>query len=139
VCSPKFGPGLICSWTRTIGVLGWPDGVSPFATSLFVRALAISVNRPELAVVNAGIKSFATDSGVPTVARGASAAAHYKFMGDEHGGLVYANPDDARLAVGDAIEFVASHCDPTVNLFDFYHCMRDDVLADIWRIDARGR
>ncbi len=117
----------------------WPDGVSPFATSLFVRALAISVNRPELAVVNAGIKSFATDSGVPAVARGASAAARYKFMGDEHGGLVYANPDDARLAVGDAIEFVVSHCDPTVNLFDFYHCMRDDMLADIWRIDARGR
>ena len=60
-------------------------------------------------------------------------------MGDEHRGLVYANADDARLAVGDAIEFVVSHCDPTVNLFDFYHCMRDDMLAEIWRIDARGR
>jgi len=80
----------------------------------------------------------ATDSGVPVVARGASAAA-YKFMGDEHGGLVYANADDARLSVGDAVEFIVPHCDPTVNLFDLYHCMRGDVLVDIWPIDARGR
>ena len=117
----------------------WPNGVSPFATSLFVRAHVVSANRPDLAVVNAGIKSFATDSGVPVVARGAPADATYKFMGDEHGGLVYANAGDARLSVGDAVEFVVPHCDPTVNLFDLYHCMRGDELVDIWPIDARGR
>ncbi len=34
---------------------------------------------------------------------------------------------------------VTPHCDPTVNLYDFYHCVRGDRLVDIWPIDARGK
>jgi 3-hydroxy-D-aspartate aldolase len=33
---------------------------------------------------------------------------------------------------------VAPHCDPTVNLHDWLHVMRDGRLLDIWPIDARG-
>ena len=120
------------------GVL-WPGGASPFEPSLFVRANVVSVNRPQHAVINAGLKSFATDSGLPFAARGAPEGTTYKFMGDEHGALVYAENSNARMALGDGVECVVSHCDPTVNLYDYLHCVRGDVLVDIWRVDARGR
>jgi 3-hydroxy-D-aspartate aldolase len=43
-----------------------------------------------------------------------------------------------RHHLGSKIEFVTPHCDPTINLHDFYHCVRGDVLVDIWPVDARG-
>jgi D-serine deaminase-like pyridoxal phosphate-dependent protein len=117
----------------------WPGGKSPFEVSLYVRANVVSVNRADHAVINAGLKSFATDSGLPFAARGAPAGVTYKFMGDEHGALVYGETGNARLGLGDGVECVVSHCDPTVNLYDFLHCVRGDRLVEIWRVDARGR
>jgi len=104
-----------------------------------VRANVVSVNRTEHAVVNAGLKSFATDSGLPFAARGAPSGTTYKFMGDEHGALVYGAATDARLSLGDGVELAVSHCDPTVNLYDHYHVVRGGTLIDIWPVDARGR
>jgi 3-hydroxy-D-aspartate aldolase len=117
----------------------WPDGRCPFETSLFVRANVVSAGRPEHAVINAGLKSFAADSGLPVAVAGAPAGTTYRFMGDEHGALVYAEGANERLKVGDGVELIVSHCDPTVNLFDVLHCVRGDRLVDLWRIDARGR
>ena len=34
---------------------------------------------------------------------------------------------------------IVPHCDPTVNLYDHYHCVRGETLVDIWPIEARGR
>ena len=48
-------------------------------------------------------------------------------------------PGGTSLALGAILECVTPHCDPTVNLYDQYHCVRDDVLVDIWSVDARGR
>lgn len=42
------------------------------------------------------------------------------------------------LAVGDKLELIVPHCDPTVNLHNWYHCVRGDTLIDIWPIAARG-
>lgn len=63
---------------------------------------------------------------------GASAHAmfHALFGGIEAG--------PAPLAVGDKLELIVPHCDPTVNLHSWYHCVRGDMLVDIWPIDARG-
>ncbi len=47
---------------------------SPFVASLFVQASVVSANREGFAVVNAGYKSFATEGGMPTVARHGSPA-----------------------------------------------------------------
>ena len=117
----------------------WPDGRSPFEVSLFVRASVVSTGRPEHAIINAGLKSFATDSGLPIAVAGAPPGTTYRFMGDEHGALAYASGDGPRLKLGDGVECVVSHCDPTVNLFDMLHCVRGNRLVDIWPIDARGR
>jgi D-serine deaminase-like pyridoxal phosphate-dependent protein len=111
---------------------------SPFVASLFVQASVVSANREGFAVVNAGYKSFATEGGMPTVLVPRLAGASYKLMGDEHGGVEY-DPKSGTLNLGDTVEFLTPHCDPTINLYDRYHCMRGDTLVEIWPVDARGR
>jgi D-serine deaminase-like pyridoxal phosphate-dependent protein len=111
---------------------------SPFKPALFVQATVVSANRPGFAVVNAGYKSFATEGGVATLASPRLADAKYKLMGDEHGGVDY-DPKGGSLKLGDTVEFLVPHCDPTINLYDRYHCVRGDTLVDIWPVDGRGR
>jgi D-serine deaminase-like pyridoxal phosphate-dependent protein len=113
-----------------------PDG-PPFRQSLFVQTTVVSTNQQDLAVVHGGWKAFSTESDVPVVAQGAPREAKYKFMGDEHGGLQLP-AGSAALPIGTIIEFVPPHCDPTVNLFNRFHCVRGDDLVDIWPIEARG-
>jgi D-serine deaminase-like pyridoxal phosphate-dependent protein len=108
-----------------------------FVAALFVQATVISANRPGFAVVNAGYKSFATEGGMPLVISPKLANPVYKLMGDEHGGITYGTEGDS-LKVGDTVEFIPPHCDPTINLYDRYHCVRGDTLAGIWPVDARG-
>jgi len=42
------------------------------------------------------------------------------------------------LEIGNAFECVVPHCDPTVNLYDHFHCVRGDDLVDLWPVGARG-
>jgi D-serine deaminase-like pyridoxal phosphate-dependent protein len=114
-----------------------PGGTAPFHTSLTVASRVISANQPDLVVLDAGFKAMATDAGPALVASGASPDAAYQFMGDEHGGLRF-GVNAARPRVGDLVTLVAPHCDPTVNLHDWFHVMRDGGLVDLWPIDARG-
>jgi D-serine deaminase-like pyridoxal phosphate-dependent protein len=110
---------------------------SPFTASLFVQASVVSAHGEGFAVVNAGYKSFATEGGMPRVLSPQLAGAKYKLMGDEHGGIDY-DPKSGTLKVGDLVEFLTPHCDPTINLYDRYHVVRGDTLVDIWPVDARG-
>jgi 3-hydroxy-D-aspartate aldolase len=111
---------------------------SPFVAALFVQASVVSSSRAGFAVVNAGYKSFATEGGMPRLVVPKLVDATYKLMGDEHGGIQY-DPASGALQVGDTVEFLTPHCDPTINLYDRYHCVRGDTLVEIWPVDARGR
>jgi D-serine deaminase-like pyridoxal phosphate-dependent protein len=115
-----------------------PGDRVPFETSLLVQTTVVSANRPGLATTDAGFKSFATDAGPPMLASGAPEGAAYFFFGDEQGGIAYPR-DGALLKPGDVVTCVVPHCDPTVNLYDVYHCVRGDTLEAIWTIEARGR
>lgn len=111
----------------------------PFTPSLFVQAAVINTHFDSHAVIDAGLKSLATDGPTPEFAAdGAPEGAAYRYMGDEHGAVVYAAGSNARLAIGDPVSLVVPHCDPNVNLFDHYHCVQGDRLVAIWPIDARG-
>ena len=110
---------------------------SPFDTSLFVQSTVISTQAPQWVTIDAGTKSFATDSGSPVAAAGVEGTSSYAFFGDEHGKLIV---DPAhRPSLGAHVEFITPHCDPTVNLYDRYHVIEGDTLVDIWPIEARGR
>lgn len=110
----------------------------PFETSLFVQTTVISANRDGLATTDAGFKAFATDAGTPLIASGTPADASYFFFGDEQGGILYP-PNQPGLIPGDVITCAVPHCDPTVNLYEYYHVVRGDCLEAIWPIEARGR
>lgn len=119
------------------------DEAKPFAPALLVQTTVISANAPPsnravTATTDAGLKAFATDGPDPVILRGAPEAATYGFAGDEHGRVTVPLPG-ARPAVGDVLEVFTPHCDPTVNLYDRYHCLSGDRLVDIWPVDARGR
>jgi D-serine deaminase-like pyridoxal phosphate-dependent protein len=131
----EIQPGSYLFMDKQYGAIELAPGATPFRTSLTVATRVISANQPDLVVLDAGFKAMATDAGPALVASGADAT--YQFMGDEHGGLRL-GAGAARLAVGDLVRLVAPHCDPTVNLHDWFHVMRDGGLVDIWRIDARG-
>jgi len=109
----------------------------PFETSLFLQTTVISANREGLATTDAGFKAFATDAGPPVIVDGAPPGANYFFFGDEQGGIEYSSADH-RLKTGDVITCAVPHCDPTVNLHDYYHVIRGDRLEAIWPIEARG-
>jgi 3-hydroxy-D-aspartate aldolase len=113
-------------------------GTAPFAPSLFVDARVVSANHAGMVTIDAGFKSLSTDGGKPEVARGAPRDTAVFFMGDEHAALV--GPGlDALLSQGDPVSLVVPHCDPTVNLYDSYHVVRDEALVEIWPVSARGR
>ena len=113
-----------------------------FEQSLFVKTQVISACGSH-AVCDAGHKSHAIDSGLPTVALlPPERALRYANGGDEHG-LIYADGPKARLpALGRMLWLVPGHCDPTVNLHNFLIGVRGGLTAGvverIIRVDARG-
>ena len=106
-----------------------------FEQSLFVLATVMSQPEDGLAVIDAGLKAIAVDSGyavphdLPDV--------EYVGASDEHGKLTLGSGTPL-LSVGDKIRLVPGHCDPTVNLHDWYVCVRDGVVENVWPIAARG-
>jgi 3-hydroxy-D-aspartate aldolase len=113
----------------------------PFETSLFVQTAVVSVASAKApggyVTTDAGLKCFATEGPKPEVMSGPPNAT-YGYAGDEHGRLFFP-PVGPVPALGERIELVTPHCDPTVNLHDFYHLVRGDTLVGIWPVDARGK
>lgn len=114
------------------------DGAAPFEVALQVDARVVSANHDALVTIDAGFKSLSTDGGMAQVTRGAAPETLFVFMGDEHAALIAPGIGE-RLRPGDAVSLTVPHCDPTVNLYDFYHVVRDGTVVDIWPVSARGR
>jgi Putative serine dehydratase domain len=95
------------------------------------------MSRPaeDRAIVDAGLKALAFDSGPPLVCD--EPAATYERASDEHGRLALSAATN-RLGLGDKIRLVPGHCDPTVNLYHWYVCIRANRVEQLWPITARG-
>ncbi|MFZ9872263.1 MAG: DSD1 family PLP-dependent enzyme [Steroidobacteraceae bacterium] len=114
------------------------DGLTPpFEPAMFVQTAVHSASHAGVVTTDAGSKRFATDGGRVIVQTPMPVPVEYKFHGDEHGKIFFAD-GKTHLTVGDRVECRLPHCDPTINLYDRIHCVRGDVLVDVWRIDARG-
>lgn len=134
----EIQPGSFAFMDQEYAGIGGPGGTEyrDFDQALTVVATVIS-RRPGVAIVDAGYKAFATDRpfgpapiGLPGVT--------YAWAGDEHGRLDLSQ-SDADLRVGDRVEFVPPHCDPTVNLYDVIHALRGEAVEGVWPIAARGK
>lgn len=113
----------------------WTEsGIPRFEHSLFVWTTVMSRTAPERAIVDAGLKASSLDSGMPRVAD--IAGVEYVKASDEHGVLRVA--DGAAIALGDKLKLIPGHCDPTVNLYDHYVCVRGGRVEALWPITARG-
>ena len=113
------------------------DGSSTpeFEHSLFVYATVMSHPIRERAVLDAGLKALAVDSGMPWVA--GMPDVEYVRAADEHGKLLLHDPART-LEVGQKVKLIPGHCDPTVNLYDWYVGYRGARVEALWPITARG-
>lgn len=106
-----------------------------YSNSLTLLSTVISQQGPQIVTIDTGLKSLTTDSGLAECKDGRY---EYGVLGDEHGSLAWTD-DTPALAVGDRIEMIPSHIDPTVNLHDFYYAHRSGVIVEIWPVDSRGK
>ena len=113
----------------------WAPPMPRFEHSLFVLATVMSRPGAALAVVDAGLKASSVDSGMPGIWERPGLS--YTHASDEHGWVEIA-PTAAAPGLGDKLLLVPGHCDPTVNLYDWYVCVRGGVVEALWPITARG-
>jgi D-serine deaminase-like pyridoxal phosphate-dependent protein len=108
-----------------------------FDLALTVLATVVSVPTAERAIVDAGLKAFATDRpfGPEAIER---PGLTYEWAGDEHGRLLIGH-STRPPALGERVEFIPPHCDPTMNLYDRLYAMRGTRVEGVWEISARGK
>jgi D-serine deaminase-like pyridoxal phosphate-dependent protein len=112
----------------------WSAPLPRFEHALFVLTTVMSRPAPGLAIVDAGLKASSVDSGMPGIWQRPGLA--YTKASDEHGWVTISAQEQAIL--GGKLLLVPGHCDPTVNLYDWYVCVRSGIVAELWPITARG-
>jgi len=106
--------------------------VSGFEHPLTVVSTVIS--RPaDRIILDAGVKSmgapdFATIRGYP----------YQPFRFDEEHGIFAVPQGGSPLKVGDVVSMIPGYSPSTVNWYDAYHVVQDDVVVDIWPVVPRG-
>jgi D-serine deaminase-like pyridoxal phosphate-dependent protein len=112
-----------------------PDGARglPFRQSLFVLATVISQPRANFAVLDTGHKALPLGWGFPAI----SGRPDLKIasLSDEHGNLTF---DGSGVRIGEKLRVVPTHCDPTVDRYDWYVGVRGGRVESVWPIAARG-
>lgn len=137
----ELQPGSYClmdaDYARNLGEDG-SEGLE-FENALFVASTVMSASAPGRAVVDAGHKAAAIDSGMPAVWQRRDTA--YVSASDEHGKLSL-GAGAPPLALGDRVWLVPGHVDPTVNLHDWYVGVRggldNGIVECLWPVAARG-
>ena len=109
--------------------------INTFRNSLFIWSTIMSHPTKDRAVVDAGHKATSIESGLPLVAD--LKDVKYVSASDEHGSLALGR-DAIDLKIGQKIRLIPGHCDPTVNLHDWYIGIRNGIVESIWPVEARG-
>lgn len=104
-----------------------------FEQAFFVLGTIISRPTPDRCVADCGHKSMTKDHGNPAV-KGIDGAL-VTSLNDEHATILL--PSSVALTVGDRIQLIPSHTDPTVNLHDVFYALDGDRVVDVWPI-SRG-
>ncbi|MBC8118675.1 MAG: DSD1 family PLP-dependent enzyme [Burkholderiaceae bacterium] len=130
---PGSYPLMDMDYAKNESEPSWPT----FEQSLFILTTVMSRRndaQSNRATLDAGLKSFSTDSGP---AQPAFAGWSVRGVSDEHTVLRRdgTGPD---LALGDKPLLIPGHIDPTVNLHDWIVALRNDRVEAVWPIDARG-
>jgi 3-hydroxy-D-aspartate aldolase len=117
-------------------IQGKDDGpYRDFEHSLFIYAQVMSCPSEDRVVVDAGLKAFTIEKGMPWV-YGMPDVECVK-VSDEHS-ILRVNGSTRRFKLGDKLKLIPPHCDPTVNLHDWYVGFRENRVEALWPITARG-
>jgi len=121
---------------RDYGLNLGEDGanVSDFAHALTILTSVMSAPVADRIVTDAGLKAYSMDSGLPGLAD--PSIGTVTGPSDEHTTIAVAPGKGPKL--GDKIELIPGHCDPTVNLHDWIVAVRGGKVEAIWPVDARG-
>ncbi|MDA0117526.1 DSD1 family PLP-dependent enzyme [Vibrio sp. T11.5] len=106
-----------------------------FNSALKVLSTVISQPTPQRAVIDAGMKSLSIDLGMPIVDSRPDLT--YQCGGDEHG-IVHLS-DGNPLNIGETLVLTPSHCDTTLNNFDYLYVVKQGEIVNKWKIAGRGR
>ena len=106
-----------------------------FEHSLYVLCSVMSVPARDRAVVDAGLKALAVDSGLPEIH--AARGLRYAKASDEHG-VLEVDASVATPAPGERVWLIPGHRDPTVNLYDWLVGVRGRHVECVWPVAARG-
>jgi len=114
----------------------WAAPLPRFEHALFVLTTVMSRPGPDRAIVDAGLKASSVDSGMPGIWQRPGLA--YTHASDEHGWIESKEQGTPSPGLGEKLLLVPGHCDPTINLYDWYVCVRRGRVEALWAITARG-
>ena len=104
---------------------------SGFEHSLTIQASVISRQSRQV-IVDVGNKSVADPYNVTIVGHELKV-----FRSDEEHGI-FSAPEGSPLMVGDCVSLVPGYSPSTVNSYDAFHVVQDDVVVDVWPVIPRG-
>jgi D-serine deaminase-like pyridoxal phosphate-dependent protein len=125
---------------RRIGSSGGQAIYTDFQPSLTILTTVVNTTHSDRVTIDAGTKAVdTTTTNLPQLlTRSASEGPRltYSKAGDEFGALT--SESGGKLpALGDRLEFIVPHCDPSVNLYDRLYACRGEKVESTWPIAAR--
>ena len=143
--SEEISKSLGCTETR-IGSyayegmtrVGKREDLDPTRCPLRMVVTIVSTSRPGQAIVDAGMKAFASYPPTPYGHCLEHPEIFIKGMSVEHG-HVDTTASDRTFNVGDILSFIPLHGGMTTNLHDRLYAIRDGEVVDEWEVAGRGR
>lgn len=120
-----------------IGSIKHPEQFIDFKHAMTLMTSVLSKNQKGHVTVDAGTKSIYVDAQhCPQIISHPNLEYSWGGFGDEHGKIYGLGVE--QLQLGEMIEMIVPHCDPTINLHDQFFVLKNDRVVDIWEIDMRG-
>ena len=138
-CGTNCRPDRTCSWTpNTRGsAAARRRRYTEFQHSLFVLATVMSVPTRERAIVDAGLKSYSGGEG-PAVGARSGRRRGDRCLRRARQAASSGPKRGAACASATRCMLIPGHCDPTINLHDWYVAVREGRVEALWPITARG-
>jgi D-serine deaminase-like pyridoxal phosphate-dependent protein len=131
----EIQPGSYCVMDQEYNNIEYKD--EKFLPTMTMLTTVISANHNTHVTVDTGTKALYKVATKPMIISHPNLAYDWDYFGDEHG-KVTAN-DNKLPKLGEVLELVVAHCDPTINLFDHFYITENDIVVDRWDIDLRGK
>lgn len=118
--------------SHRLGLMEWKD------CALTILATVVDRPEPELALIDAGSKTFSGDKlGTGESGMGwENPGLIVRGVNEEHGYI--RGPETGRLRIGEKVRFVPAHVCPVMNLTDSVHAVRGEDILETWRVEGRG-